>query len=184
MDKLPTLTEHLISSRKKAQKRTTILGTLSVLFLFGMPAVFILSEPELRWASYILFGVIAVLLGFIVRGQLSLNKKLADMFTSAGVSSPDEFENILKSSQSFTDDYFISDKYIINFTSPMISELSEVISVKTYNGGDDGNDYIIRYKLRNGKKDTLIFHDIAMRDRVFKIITDAAQNASDQKYID
>ena len=77
--------------------------------------------------------------------------------------------------------FFISDKYIINFSSPMVSELSEVISVKTYNGGDDGNDYIVKFSLRNGKKDVLVFHDMAVRDKVFKIITDAAENAADQK---
>lgn len=63
----------------------------------------------------------------------------------------------------------------------MVSELSEVISVKTYNGGDDGNDYIVKFSLRNGKKDVLVFHDMAVRDKVFKIITDAAENAADQK---
>ena len=181
MDKPPKLIEQIISDRKKNQKRTTILGTLSVLFIFGMPAVFVLSEPELRWASYVLFGVIAILLGFIIRGQLTLNKKLADMLTSAGVSSYDELEEIIKNSQGFSDQYFITDKYIINFSSPMVSELSEVISVKTYNGGDDGNDYIVKFSLRNGKKDVLVFHDMAVRDKVFKIITDAAENAADQK---
>ena len=175
--------ERIVKDQKSSAKLGLVIGiplTLLSVLCF-IPSL--ISDSDFIVALLFCVPLPALIIGLLFVNYYRIDNKIAKMRTALGVGTDEEFEGILEDCQRITDHVFISSRYLINFNTHTVTQLSDIRSCKRYKVTTDScTTYGITIKAK-GKKDNISFTREKARDEAYKIITTVADFAEDQKYI-
>ena len=126
---------------------------------------------------------------FLIKSKKE-NFKISDMYPELGITTDEQMEELLESSHRLTNYIFVSDKYIMDFSTIKLSDqfkvfkLSDIKSLKPKKVNDEKIEYLIDLKTNDGKKGSFRFGTEQARDKALKLLSTYAEIAENQKFID
>ena len=167
--------QEIVRQTKKAEQ-IRCFAVVPVCIFFAVVSIFFFRDSAgigsvLRWALPV--ALLCLAAGTVI-SYLRLDKKLAEMKKAAEARSDADMDALLAQSTGFDNTYFISELYVLNFTTQTAYPRSLITKIEPYehnstdsDGNVTGTDYCLRIRFGDRGKDTMKFITKAKRDAAY-----------------